>query len=298
MISIDFEMTQELRDIYVETLCSVKFQDGKTIKDKFDELAIFDGYSFEDVIFMKPEAMHSFIEDTEAKKLNKEELKAIFKYDGKFQPLIASFIEKYLNPRVCYYCNIDYVNVYVEENGGLKNKFTLDHFIDKGNYPYLALSFFNLIPCCSVCNTKIKGQQNFYEDEKLRYTNPYSKDFDFNQKVKFKLFLSDKCQDLHIKSKDDIEIPLKEKYSDKYQKYIDVFKLNDRYSAHKDIVYEMMKNAELYPESRLKELQELTGIPYQEIKKDIFKLIDDNADLSKEPFSKLIKDISQELGLT
>jgi hypothetical protein len=74
--------------------------------------------------------------------------------------------------------------------------------------------------------------------------------------------------------------------------------LNERYQAHKDIVFEMIQNTELYPESRLKELQNLTGIPYQEIKKDIFKLIDDEVDLSKEPFSKLIKDISDELGLT
>ena len=51
----------------------------------------------------------------------------------------------------------------------------------------------------------------------------------------------------------------------------------------------MIKNAELYPESRLKELQDLTGIPYQQIKQDIFSLIDDNADLSKEPFSKIEK---------
>jgi len=59
----------------------------------------------------------------------------------------------------------------------------------------------------------------------------------------------------------------------------------------------MIKNTEIYPESRLKELQELTGIPYQEIKKDIFSLIDDDVDLSKEPFSKLKRDIAKELGL-
>jgi GTP-sensing pleiotropic transcriptional regulator CodY len=46
-----------------------------------------------------------------------------------------------------------------------------------------------------------------------------------------------------------------------------------------------------------KELQDLTGIPYQEIKKDIFKLIDDEVDLSKEPFSKLRRDLPDELGL-
>jgi len=41
----------------------------------------------------------------------------------------------------------------------------------------------------------------------------------------------------------------------------------------------------------------LTGIPYQQIKKDIFNLIDDDVDLSKQPFSKLIRDMSDELGL-
>ena len=61
--------------------------------------------------------------------------------------------------------------------------------------------------------------------------------------------------------------------------------------------FEMIKNTKLYPESRLKELQDLTGIPYQEIKKDIFKLIGDEVDLSKEPFFKLKRDMAEELGL-
>lgn len=60
----------------------------------------------------------------------------------------------------------------------------------------------------------------------------------------------------------------------------------------------MIQKAELYPESRLKELENLTGIPFQQIKKDIFNLIDeDEKDLSKQPFSKLIVDISKELGI-
>lgn len=60
----------------------------------------------------------------------------------------------------------------------------------------------------------------------------------------------------------------------------------------------MIQKAELYPESRLKELQDLTGIPFQEIKKDIFNLIDEEEeDLSKQPFSKLIVDMSKELGI-
>ena len=234
--------------------------------------------------------------DEDKQKQMKIILKDVFQY-SKFQgKVLAPYFEKYLNPRTCYYCNIDFINVYDIENN--KNKFTLDHFIDKGRYPYLALSIFNLIPCCFVCNSKkIKGSIPFYEDVELKDTNPYLNSFKFDEKVKFKLHLRDNCKDLNIKSKDDIAIPLKERYSNEYEKYIEVFKLNERYQAHKDIVFEMLQNAELYPESRLKELQELTGIPYQEIKKDIFKLIDDEVDLSKEPFSKLRKDMADELGI-
>ncbi|MFA6394548.1 MAG: hypothetical protein WCW84_01195, partial [Sulfurimonas sp.] len=67
--------------------------------------------------------------------------------------------------------------------------------------------------------------------------------------------------------------------------------------AHTDIVFEMIEKTEQYPESRSRELENLTGRPSQEIKKDIFNLINEDDDLSKKPFSKLIKDISEELEL-
>jgi len=300
MLNIYLELNEELKKSYVELLCSTKFGNGKnakTVKEKFEEHEEFFGdYSFEDIMFIEAEKINGLIEELEEKNPNKDDLKELFKYDGKFQPLIANFFEKNLNPRTCYYCNIDFINVYDEENN--KNKFTLDHFIDKGRYPYLALSIFNLIPCCFVCNSKkIKGSIEFYDNPKLKNTNPYLKSFKFDEKVKFKLFLHKNCKDLNIKSKDDIDIPLKERYSNEYEKYIEVFKLNERYQAHKDTVFEMIKNVELYPESRLKELQDLTGIPYQQIKQDIFNLIDDEVDLSKEPFSKLKRDMARELGL-
>jgi hypothetical protein len=299
MLNIDFKLTDKLKEDYIELLCNSRFDSkyGQTVKEKFEEQKeLFGDYSFEDIVFIEPEKINNLIEEIEAKNPNSNELKKIFKYDGKFQPLIAKFFEEYLNPRTCYYCNIDYINVYNEKENS-KNKFTLDHFIDKGRYPYLALSIFNLIPSCSVCNSKIKGSIPFYGDKELEHTNPYLKSFQFDEKVKFKLFLNKTCKDLNIKSKEDITVPLKERYSNEYKKYIEVFKLNERYQAHKDIVFEMIQNAELYPESRLKELQDLTGIPYQEIKKDIFTLIDDEVDLSKEPFSKLRRDMADELGL-
>ena len=119
-----------------------------------------------------------------------DSIKLLFDYSSYQKQQFAPYFEKYLNPRTCYYCNIDYINVYekkeIKKDGKEKvvfsNKFTLDHFIDKGRYPYLALSIFNLIPSCSVCNSKIKGAIPFYGDVELEHTNPYLESFQFDEK--------------------------------------------------------------------------------------------------------------------
>jgi len=321
MVKLNYKLDkQTLECLYIKMLFSSKFgsgKNGKSVKKRFDELkeiypysVIFCDMSFDNIIFIEPENIKSLInkielriieqsktefKETEKKKKfiykTKGEVKKVFDYT-KFQPLISKFFEKELETRTCYFCNIHYVNEYKIDEKEYKNEFTLDHYYDKGSYPYLALSIYNLIPSCYVCNSKLK------KTVELDVFAPNAKNFDFDKKVKFKLLLSKFCKDLNIKEKENIDIQLKEQYSNEYKKYIELFKLNERYQAHKDIVFEMIKNAKLYPQSRLKELQNLTGIPYQEIKKDIFKLIDDEVDLSKEPFSKLKRDMAKELGLT
>jgi len=320
MIKLNYKLPQkQLECKYLKALYSSRFEskNGKTVKQKFDEAklkypfnVIFFDISFVDIIFVKPENLKCLINKIELRIIEqskikykeikkkktfiyavKDELEEILKYENKFQSPISKFFEKSLETRTCYFCNIHFVNEYKIDDENYQNEFTLDHYYDKASYPYLALSLYNLIPSCYTCNSKLK------KTKELNVLAPNSQNFDFHQKVKFKLFLEPSYKNLHIKSKDDIDIPLKEQFSDIYTKYIEIFKLNERYKAHKDLVYEMIQKAELYPESRLKELQNLTGIPFQQIKKDIFNLIDENEDLSKKPFSKLIKDISEELGL-
>lgn len=257
------------------------------------------------LILEKPNVLIEEIGKIKSKTVLNEIIKDIFNYSGKFQSdVITPFFTENFDFRTCFYCNKDFITNFDADKK--VSTFQLDHFFDKATYPYLALSFYNLIPSCYVCNAKVKGSENTFEHNpksKLKkFSNetciaPNDEKFDFHQKVKFKLLLDDSCKNLHIKSKDDIDITLKENYSDMYDKYIEIFKLNERYKAHKDIVFDMIQKAELYPESRLKELQDLTGIPFQEIKKDIFNLIDENEDLSKQPFSKLIVDMSKELGI-
>ncbi len=317
----------DLNDEYCNLFESKDFDN---LKNEYPFNTIFFDINFEDIIFSKAEDLVYLINKIELRiieqsilikkiknpkaKIKKEilvyeakdKIKEIFNYEGNNQnKKITPFFTENFNFRTCFYCNKDFIANFEKEKQNLVSTFQLDHFYDKDTYPYLALSFYNLIPSCPTCNSsKVKGTYNtFTRDNRMKeFKNetciaPNSENFDFHQKVKFKLLLDDSCKNLHIKSKDDIDITLKEQFTNKYDKYIEIFKLNERYKAHKDIVFDMIQKAELYPESRLKELQDLTGIPFQQIKKDIFNLIDENEDLSKQPFSKLIVDMSKELGI-
>ena len=322
MLKLNYSNYLRDKDFDLENKYSNLFEskDFDNLKNKYPFNTIFFDINFEDIIFSKAENLVYLINKIELriieqsiliKKIKnpkaktkkeiliyeaKDRIKEIFKYEGNNQSKkITPFFTENFNFRTCFYCNKDFITNFKKEKNELVSTFQLDHFFDKATYPYLALSFYNLIPSCPTCNSsKVKGSANTFENNCIA---PNSQDFDFHQKVKFKLLLDDSCKNLHIKSKDDIDINLKEDYSDMYDKYIKIFKLNPRYKAHKDIVFDMIQKAELYPESRLKELENLTGIPFQQIKKDIFNLIDENEDLSKQPFSKLIVDMSKELGI-
>ena len=59
--------------------------------------------------------------------------------------------------RICPYCQLHHVNYHMPAG---KKTFALrpplDHFLPKSNYPYLAVSLGNLIPCCGQCNSGVK----------------------------------------------------------------------------------------------------------------------------------------------
>ena len=293
----DFNIDKEYYKLF-----KFKETNFNTLKKEYPYSLLFHDIDFKDIIFFDNDLFIK-IESRIAEQLEyifdfrkniKERIEQVFNYEGYSQgQKLTPFFTNNFYFRTCFYCNKDFINNFEENTEKLVSTFQLDHFYDKGTYPYLALSLYNLIPSCPTCNSsKVKGSENTFQV----CLPPNDENFDFENKVKFKLFLDKDCVNLHVQDKEDIDIALKEQFTNEYDKYIEIFKLNERYKAHKDIVYEMIQKAELYPESRLKELQDLTGIPFQQIKKDIFNLSDE-IDLSKKPFSKLIKDMSEELGL-
>ena len=141
-----------------------------------------------------------------SKYANDKNIKEFFNYDkaksktitpkiSKLQPKIAKFFEDHIEVHTCYFCNIEFINKF-NTSKKTKNGFTLDHFIDKGTNPYLALSLYNLVPSCYTCNSKVKTIHSISD------VAPTSQRFDFDEKVKFKTFL----RNPHIQANEENEI--------------------------------------------------------------------------------------------
>jgi hypothetical protein len=308
MIKINYkseENIQKLKTLYIQAFIGNRKDKGISSKKQFDNISksLFNNYTitfeillsanFEELLIIQKE-IGQVVNDPNAL----IELKKIFDYDGTFQKdYIAPFYEEHIKPTTCYYCNIDFINAY-ETRGAkrgleFKNGFTLDHVLDKGKYPYFALSLFNLVPSCYICNSKLKGFQSIGED-----VSPTSENFDFHEKVKFKTYFSSNNHNLQIEKQDDIEVFLREFASTPiYNTYINVLKLNDRYAFHRYHVIEMIDKRKRYPDSRIQELAQLTEQTTMQVKKDLFGEYLHDDDLSKRPLAKLTRDIAEELGL-
>jgi hypothetical protein len=232
-------------------------------------------------------------------KKNDNKIKSFLNYDkskinnsspliSKLQPKISEFFQKNIEVHICYYCNIDFINTF-KKNNETKNAFTLDHVLEKADYPFLALSLYNLVPSCYVCNSKVKDSKIPFDD-----FSPTNKNFDFDERVKFKSFISN--TNLQIEKEQDFYIKLIENYSNKFDKYIESLNLNNRYDYHKYKVLEIIEKRREYPDSRINELADLTKKTQEEIKQDLFGIYT-SEDLHQRPLSKLIKDISEELDL-
>ena len=202
-----------------------------------------------------------------------------------------------LEMKVCPYCNRNYIFNFLKANK--KNATAqLDHFFDKSSYPYLAICMYNLVPSCSTCNQRKSSK-------KVDIFYPYLESF--NESVKFK-YDGIKCreelsnQELDFFDEKRVEFHLKPiNNEEKVKKHIEVFNLKPLYEEHKDIVSELLQKRVIYPDSYIDELFTRYKGTLFNTREDVLRLVtcgyvtDD--EIGKRPLSKLIKDISEELGL-
>lgn len=146
----------------------------------------------------------------------------------------AIYFSKY-DINFCTYCNKDEVqNIQkinlVTGHFLFTRLYQLDHFYPRSRYPYLSLSFFNLIPGCAMCNATLKGEKDF---KITTHFNPFHKRF--NEHFKFQV------NSIIPSSASEISITVDNLTAHSDKQIID-FHILDRYNqgATKDILFDLI----------------------------------------------------------
>lgn len=183
--------------------------------------------------------------------------------------------------RVCPYCNQNYIfSIYGKEK---QCRPAIDHFYPQKTYPYLSMSLYNMIPCCEVCNSRLKGQT----DIELSLLTPY--EYDINDAFRFrykrildndpKIVIDQQCLD------DDAT----------FKKYKKIFAWDLIYEQHNDLAERMYERYMKYSRSYFQSISTLfKGISETEMKELRWERIPDNENISEDSLNKLRKDLIEQ----
>lgn len=234
-----------------------------------------------------------------SKSIRKELAKAFY-YD-RYDNWRAYELAKKIGIPVCPYCNRSYTFI-VGNDLKKGTRFEYDHFFSRSRYPYLGLSFFNLVPSCHVCNSNFKGTKEFELGKNIHpYLDGFGRDIVFSIKPRNINFLNGKAESYRIsftKGRDSKWDSTKIKAA---FKNITTFQLTKLYNLHKDYVDEIIKKSIVYNEDYLNQLFNEFGGSLFKSKEEVKIMILGNyiseLDYHKRVLSKLTSDISFELGL-
>ncbi len=201
---------------------------------------------------------------------------------GQYVKIRKEYLQKVLdslNLSVCPYCNRQYI---FSAGDGHKVSAQFDHFYSKTKYPHLALSFYNLIPCCPTCN-KAKGEESIQ-------INPYIEDFGDNGKIQIDSLLN--C------ILNDVKWDVKIESDDRCKTNIRAFALDELYKKHKDYAHEIVLKSIANQKGYFDQLTTTfrhMGITDMVIERILWGNYLDQEHWSDRPLSKMTVDIIKQL---
>lgn len=224
---------------------------------------------------------------------SKELADKIFRYDTFSSRKSTYEILRKEKVTVCPYCNRQYV--FTLDADEVRPQF--DHYYPKSIYPYLAVSIFNLVPSCSICN-QAKSKLDTFKTPIL-----YPFEEEFGDEVHFAIDSND-IKYLHGMT-DNFSLGIQLEKVDKLKakkvkKQNEKLHLKDLYDKHKDYVKDIAWNHHINSDDRIKEIMKMFPEMFL-TKGDAISLIYMNdvreKNLGKRPLAKLTRDIYRELEI-
>ncbi|MET0635184.1 MAG: hypothetical protein ABWZ25_04085 [Chitinophagaceae bacterium] len=196
-------------------------------------------------------------------------------------------LAKNLKHFTCVYCNRLYTHTIIQKKDNITRP-AFDHWFPKGKYPILQLSFYNLIPSCTVCNSQVKKELQLNTSEHfhpyVRHTNKHYR-LDF----RFSYDLED-----HVNAKCKLDT-----FNKFTERSVIAMKIKQIYDSHNEELRELIFLKKAYSINYIKSLQSLMKMTLNndEIYRIAFGVYKEGEHLHKRPLSKLKKDILLQLGV-
>lgn len=199
---------------------------------------------------------------------------------NKFHEKIAEFFKKNadkLRIHSCFYCDAAYTGVFSTDEE-VRRTFDVDHFFPKSEYPMFSLSLYNFVPSCQVCNSRVKGRNNFIDfyslnqksslKKDLLQISPISKKYDMDSNLTIKVYPEKKSNQLNTewhytpvfsKNSENYRILFDVNEKTAYKNVINAFLLEERYNniAIKSQALYLMDLKKKYPDSNIKFLSDI-----------------------------------------
>lgn len=222
------------------------------------------------------------------------DINSIFNYDefsnAETDIYGAYSLAKILNRRTCTYCNRTYTNTLATHAGKKIMRAQFDHWYPQTLFPILAVSFYNLIPCCYICNSSAKKDLVFNFTD---YVHPY---IDANQVDEFKFNYA------YRKSLDQFRISISPMDTTNRKAFNTLKKLNidEMYNTHHEELRDLIKIKQAYSDTYISKMEKFfpkSGLNRNEIYRLIFGVEFENEAFHKRPLSKFKKDILKRLEM-
>ena len=199
--------------------------------------------------------------------------------------------------KICPYCNRNYI--FTLKGSNVRPQY--DHYFPKSLYPYLALSMYNLIPCCAICNGA-KHDFDTYDSTNLEenflypYRDSYGKLFNFRiddgNNISSWLGMADEYK-LIIAPASGVPLSLLKRQLNAAKK----LNLIELYNKHSDFVRDVIRTAYIYNDEYYQSL--LDSYPslfssVSEAKNFVYLNYIDEPDWDKRILAKLTHDIIEE----
>lgn len=270
--------------------------------------------NLEKILFSPPDELYQLVDQihplyaealAENATILKRELEQIFDY-AKFRDNRSSYgaytLVDFLQVNVCPYCNRISTVTHVSKRASSRPQ--LDHWLKQEEWPYLAISLFNLIPSCGLCNMNFKRRHSFSLNDHI---HPYKEGYEIEYKFKYK---SDLPND-KIESVDDFslyikpEVGIQEEIKRKGKNTIDILEIEGVYNKQKQIALDVIKKHVMFSDEYINEeldrKDKITGNRVFKNKTHYISIAFDIKTIGEYSLfehAKLRKDIAEVAGLT